>query len=456
MSNCAVVIMAAGEGTRMKSKTSKVLHKICGKSMLKWVADAAVDATGAKPVIIVGDNARAVEDEFGKSCEYAPQLQRLGSGHAVMMATEQLKRSRCEYTLVLAGDMPLVRSEQLHVLIQTAMQGEYHSLMLTTKMHDPTGYGRIIRDGSGVRGIVEQKDASATQKLIKEVNLSLYCFNTNSLVTALGEITRDNAQGEYYITDCIGYIHGLGLKSDAIVTDVGQDCMGINDRVQLETATGLMRNRINTTHMRNGVTLIDSANTYIDADVRIGRDTVIYPGAVIEGKTIIDEDVIIRGTTRIADSVVSKGARIESSVLTEARVGAKTTVGPNAYLRPKSVIGANCKIGDFVEIKNAQIGDGAKASHLAYIGDARVGKDVNIGCGVVFVNYDGKGKGQTIVGDRAFIGSNSNLVAPVNVDAGAYIAAGSTLTKDVPADALVIARAREVIKAGWGKGRYKD
>jgi len=450
----SVVILAAGNGTRMKSALPKVLHKAAGRTLAGWVVRAAQEAGCAQPIVVYGAGGDAVPKALGDSCRYALQAERLGSGHAVMMAADAIAGS--EYTIVLAGDMPLVRPQSIAYLEGQARAGGYSALLLSGILTDPTGYGRILRDeAGGVTGIVEQKDASEEQKTIREVNLSFYCFATADLLAALKELSPANAQGEYYLTDCIGILHAQGKKTGAMVLNDVSQCDGVNTRAHLAAAAARLRERINRAHMEAGVTLIDPTASYIDADVTIGADTVIYPGVILEGDTHIGSGCTLYQGSRIADSTVEDGATVQNSVVLQSRIGAHAQVGPYAYIRPGTSIGAHCRIGDFVETKNATIADCTKVSHLTYVGDADVGRDVNIGCGVVFVNYDGKNKYRTRVGDHAFIGCNTNLISPVEVGDCAYIAAGATVTKDIPADALCIARAREVVKEGWARGRYE-
>ena len=447
------VILAAGNGTRMKSQTPKVLHKAAGRTLVEWVVSAAEEAFPGKPIVIYGAGGDAVPKSLGDRCEYALQAERKGSGHAVMMAEDLLRGS--DYTVILAGDMPLVRGESIRMLADEAKKGGFDALLLTGILENATGYGRIVRDAAGnVCGIVEEKDASPEQKKIKEVNVSFYCFRTQALLEALGELTPNNAQGEYYLTDCIDILYKKGKKTGGIVLADLEEGEGVNHRAHLARVAAILRSRINERIMLGGATLIDPANTYIDADVTVGQDSVIYPGVILEGNTKIGAGCTLYQGSRIKDSVVEDGAAVQNSVVLESRVGAGAQVGPYAYIRPGTSIGEHCRIGDFVETKNATIANRSKVSHLTYVGDADVGEDVNIGCGVVFVNYNGKEKFRTKVGDRAFIGCNTNLISPGNVGDGAYIAAGATVTKDIPADALCIARARETIKAGWGKGRY--
>ena len=444
--NLKIVILAAGQGTRMKSKIPKVLHKVLDKPMLDHVMEAAQVVTNNKPIVVIGHMSDMVREHLGDKAEIALQEEQLGTGHAVMMAEHYIDDE--DEVLILCGDTPLIKGETLKEMTKIKSEG-YAVVVMSAVEDDPTGYGRIIRDESNdFMRIREQKDASEEEKAIKEINAGMYIINGKLLKENLSKLSVNNAQREYYLTDVLEHIKNAGHRIGVYQADK-MEIMGVNSRLQLSEAERIMRLDVNKMHMANGVTLIDTNSTYIDKNVKIGRDTIIYPNCHIKGNSVIGEDCIIRENTTIEDSHIEDHVTIKSSTILSSKVGARTTIGPYAYLRPKSVLGEDVKIGDFVEVKNAEIGNGSKASHLSYIGDAVVGKNVNIGCGVVFVNYDGKNKFKSIVEDNAFIGSNSNLVAPVTVKEGGYIATGSTVTVDVPEGALCVARAREVIKEGW-------
>ena len=446
--NFKAIILAAGKGTRMKSKLPKVVHKVCGKEMVNHVINVSKKSGVSEIIAILGHGSEVVEQTLPQDTKIAMQTEQLGTGHAVMMAKGYIEDN--DTIVVLCGDTPLVKEETLQSLFKYHLDNEYHTTVLTTRVENPTGYGRIIRDeNQDLLKIVEQKDASEEEKLVNEINSGIYCFNGKSLREALDKIDNNNAQGEYYLTDTIEIMRSNGLKVGAFDGATIEELMGVNSRVELAKAEEIMRKRINTMHMVNGVTIIDVNSTYIESDVQIGNDTIVYPGAMLKGNTVIGTGCTIGMNSCITNSTIGDDTEIESSTIVDSTVGSNTTVGPYAYLRPKSNIGNNVKIGDFVEVKNATIEDNSKASHLAYIGDAHVGKDVNIGCGVVFVNYDGKNKFKSVVKDGAFIGSNSNLVAPVTVGENGYIATGSTITEDVEEGALAIARARQVVKPGW-------
>ena len=444
--NLKIVILAAGQGTRMKSKIPKVLHKVLDKPMLDHVMEAAQVVTNNKPIVVIGHMSDMVREHLGDKAEIALQEEQLGTGHAVMMAEHYIDDE--DEVLILCGDTPLIKGETLKEMTKIKSEG-YAAVVMSAVEDDPTGYGRIIRDESNdFMRIREQKDASEEEKAIKEINAGMYIINGKLLKENLSKLSVNNAQREYYLTDVLEHIKNAGHRIGVYQADK-MEIMGVNSRLQLSEAERIMRLDVNKMHMANGVTLIDTNSTYIDKNVKIGRDTIIYPNCHIKGNSVIGEDCIIRENTTIEDSHIEDHVTIKSSTILSSKVGARTTIGPYAYLRPKSVLGEDVKIGDFVEVKNAEIGNGSIASHLSYIGDAVVGKNVNIGCGVVFVNYDGKNKFKSIVEDNAFIGSNSNLVAPVTVKEGGYIATGSTVTVDVPEGALCVARAREVIKEGW-------
>ncbi|MUT67713.1 bifunctional UDP-N-acetylglucosamine diphosphorylase/glucosamine-1-phosphate N-acetyltransferase GlmU [Paenibacillus sp. NEAU-GSW1] len=443
------IVLAAGQGKRMKSKLYKVLHQVAGKPMVGHVLNTVKEAASERTVVIVGHGAEAVQAYLGDQAEYVLQEQQLGTGHAVRQA-EGLLGSEEGTTIVVCGDTPLVRAETIRAMIELHSSTGAAATVLTASFDNPTGYGRVIRGTDGaVERIVEQKDCSPEEAAVKEINTGTYCFDNKKLFAALAEVKSDNAQGEYYLTDVIGIFRRAGESVQAYCTNDLAEAIGVNDRVALAEAEGYMRERINRKHLIEGVTLIDAASTYIEADVRIGSDTIIYPGTVLRGETVIGEDCVIGPNADISDSTVGNGATVKYSVVDKSEIGNESAVGPYANLRPGSKLGVGCKIGDFVELKNASLGDGSKVSHLSYVGDAKVGKDVNIGCGAITVNYDGYNKFVTEIGDNAFVGSNVNLIAPVKLGDGAYVVAGSTITHDVPSGDLAIARERQVNKSGY-------
>jgi len=449
MGHLMAVILAAGEGKRMKSKKSKVLHMACGMTLIDWVYRSVKNAGVNETVVVVGHKAEDVKESMGDNVLYAYQDKQLGTGHAVMQTNEHFKGKEGQ-VLVLCGDTPLITSETISNTFEIHNKNNNSATVITAELQNPAGYGRIVRDkNNNVLKIVEDRDASSSEKNIKEINSGMYCFNIKDLEWALGELSNDNSQGEYYLTDTIEILIKKGLKVGAVKVDDRDEILGINNRVQLSMADGILRKRILTKHMENGVTIVDANNTYIDAGVKIGMDTVIYPGSMIQGQTEIGEDCIIGPSSRIVASKISKGVEVKNSVVLESSIDDNTCVGPFAYIRPGSTIGKNVKIGDFVEVKKSIIGDKTKLSHLTYVGDAEVGENVNLGCGVVVVNYDGKKKNKTKIGDNSFVGCNVNLISPVEVKSNAYIAAGSTITDEVPENSLAIARARQVVKEEW-------
>jgi len=445
------VILAAGEGKRMKSNKAKVLHKICGKTFIERVYESVKGAGIDETILVVGHKADQVQEHMKDSVSYVKQDVQLGTGHAVMQAEKYFENKKgC--VIVLCGDAPLITSKTISDAIEFHKNNGYSATVITAEMEDPTGYGRIVRSADGnVVKIVEHRDANEQERKIKEINSGLYVFNIENLVEALKMLDNNNDQGEYYLTDTIEILIKKGLKVGAVRAGDSSEVLGINDRVQLAKASEILRKKILQNLMLNGVTIIDPASTYIDEDVQIGIDTVVYPGTIIEGKTVIGENCTIGPNARIVSARIGNNVEINSSVILESIVDDNTHVGPFAYIRPESKIGKNVKIGDFVEVKKSVIGDGTKASHLTYIGDAEVGCNVNFGCGTVIVNYDGKKKHKTIIGDNAFIGCNSNLVSPVEIKKNAYIAAGSTITEEVPENSLAIARARQVVKENYVK-----
>ncbi|WIL34483.1 bifunctional UDP-N-acetylglucosamine diphosphorylase/glucosamine-1-phosphate N-acetyltransferase GlmU [Bacillus stercoris] len=449
------VVLAAGQGTRMKSKLYKVLHPVCGKPMVEHVVDEALKLSLSKLVTIVGHGAEEVKKQLGDKSEYALQAEQLGTAHAVKQAQPFLADEK-GVTIVICGDTPLLTAETMEEMLKEHTQREAKATILTAVAEDPTGYGRIIRSQNGaVQKIVEHKDASEEDRLVTEINTGTYCFDNEALFRAIDQVSNDNAQGEYYLPDVIEILKNEGETVAAYQTGNFQETLGVNDRVALSQAEQFMKERINKRHMQNGVTLIDPMNTYISPDAVIGSDTVIYPGTVIKGEVQIGEDTIIGPHTEIMNSSIGSRTVIKQSVVNHSKVGNDVNIGPFAHIRPDSVIGNEVKIGNFVEIKKTQFGDRSKASHLSYVGDAEVGTDVNLGCGSITVNYDGKNKYLTKIEDGAFIGCNSNLVAPVTVGEGAYVAAGSTVTEDVPGKALAIARARQVNKDDYVKNIHK-
>ncbi|MBP3886747.1 MAG: bifunctional UDP-N-acetylglucosamine diphosphorylase/glucosamine-1-phosphate N-acetyltransferase GlmU [Cellulosilyticum sp.] len=442
------LVLAAGQGTRMKSNGSKVLHKVLGKSLVEYPIIAAKGVGVEEICLIVGHKAEDVKAALGERVSYALQKEQLGTGHAVMQALDFMEDA--DEVIVLCGDTPLITKETLQTMLDFHREKQNAITVLSTLMEDPTGYGRIVRDANGnLLKIVEQKDATEEEKAINEINGGIYTFDGKLLKYALSKLDNNNVQNEYYLTDTIEILLNEGKRVDAIAIEASDDIAGVNSRIQLAGVTQVMKERINEKHMANGVTLVDPANTYIESDVVIGKDTIIEPGCMLQGNTVIGENCRIGYNSKLTNMTIKDNVDIEVSVLTDSFVDEGTHVGPFAYVRPNSHIGKNIKVGDFVEIKNANIGDGTKISHLTYIGDADVGEGVNFGCGTVVVNYDGQKKHRTTIGNHAFIGCNTNLVSPVVVEDNAYTAAGSTITRTVPENSLGIARAKQENKENW-------
>lgn len=443
------VILAAGQGTRMKSDLYKVLHPLAGRPMVLHVIDQLSTLNLDQMVTVVGYGAEDVISVIGDRSEFVTQEKQLGTGHAVLQADELLS-DLDGTTLIVCGDTPLITSETYAALIKHHEDSGAKATILTAKAPNPTGYGRIVRnEKQEVSRIVEDADASAEERLIEEINTGTYCFDNRALFEALKSVSNDNAQGEYYLTDVIEILKDKEEKVEAYLTFDFSETIGINDRVALSEAETILKQRINRKHMKNGVTIIDPSNTYIGPDVEIGRDVVLYPGTVISGETKIGEKCVIGPNAEIVSCKIGESTIITQSVVKDSVIGNRSNIGPYAHIRPESSIGDEVRVGNFVEIKKTTLGKGTKASHLSYIGDATVGSNVNFGCGTVTVNYDGVNKHETIIGDDAFIGCNTNLIAPVEIGDGAYTAAGSTITKNVPENALSIARAKQVNKENY-------
>ena len=420
MSDVMAIIMAAGKGTRMKSKNSKLVQKIYGKEMIKRAVENAKKAGIDDIVTVVGYKKEQVRQVLGNSVKYAVQEEMLGTGHAVMQAAKYLEGKKGK-VLVLNGDVPILRPETINNLLEKSIDSKEAATLLTAIYDDPFGYGRIIRDeGGNVEGIVEEKDATDEQKEIAEINAGIYCFDIEALLEALKEIKPNNSQGEYYLTDVIEIIGKKGLKTGAVIVEDNTEILGVNDRMQLQMVTKILQHRINSEFMLNGVTIEDINSTYIYDDVKIGMDTVIHPNTTIKSDVEIGEDC---------------------------------EIGPNSYIREGCRLANKVKIGSFVEIKKAIIEEGTKVPHLSYMGDCEIGSKTNIGCGTITCNYDGLKKSKTVIGKDCFVGSNVNFVAPVSIGDNVLVAAGSTVTEDAPTDSLVIARERQVNKEGWNANK---
>ena len=443
MNKLKVIILAGGQGTRMKSKIPKVLHKVLDRTMIDYVIEASNDINADDIMVIVGHQSAMVKAVLGSDIKYRYQKQQLGTGHAVMQALDFIEDD--ENILILYGDTPLIKKETLEKLVRIHKKERNYATVISSYVDNPTGYGRIVRENGIFDKIVEQKDTNDREAKINEINTGVYIFNSNALKTALNNLSNNNSQNEYYLTDTLELIKNTGNKVGIMVADDNEEFLGVNSKYELATAIKVMKNRINKHHMDNGITIEDPDSTYIGKDVVIGEDTVILPGCIIEGKTTIGSDCIIGPYARITSTEIKDCVNIAQSTVLSSYINSYTTVGPYAYIRPNSKIGEHVKIGDFVEINTPTIDHTTKISPSTYVGDSDLGKNLNSGRGTVTVNYDGKHKHRTIIEDDAFIGCNTNLIAPVRIEKNASTGAGSTITKDVPQNALAISRVKDQI-----------
>ncbi|MEN6461060.1 MAG: bifunctional UDP-N-acetylglucosamine diphosphorylase/glucosamine-1-phosphate N-acetyltransferase GlmU [Syntrophomonas sp.] len=445
----SAVILAAGKGVRMRSDLPKVAHRVAGKAMVSHVISAVYGAGIEKITMVVGHGRQVIQEILkDQNIRFVVQEEQLGTGHALMQAQEAVAED--EVIVVLAGDTPLLQASTIKALVDFHTSSQAVATVLTTTIDEPFGYGRVIRKADGsLSQIVEEKDALETEKQVKEINSGMYCFNRADAMAALGKVGTDNAQGEYYLTDILKILIADQKKVEVFKTDASEDIYGINDRVQLAKAEIIIRQRKNIELMKSGVTITDPGSIFIDSEVQVGKDTVILPFTLLEGATVIGEHCEIGPGTRITSSFVGDDVSIESSRIKEAKIGNACTIGPYAYLRPGTVLHNNVKVGDFVEIKKSIIGEKSKVPHLSYVGDATVGTGVNIGAGTITCNYDGVNKFETVLEDGVFIGSNTNLVAPVKIGRNSTTGAGSTITTDIPANTLGVERAKQRNIANW-------
>jgi bifunctional UDP-N-acetylglucosamine pyrophosphorylase/glucosamine-1-phosphate N-acetyltransferase len=459
----SAVVLAAGEGTRMRSSLPKVLHPLCGRPMVLHVIETLAALPLERIVVVVGHEAEAVTAaiqagvETDVPVEFVEQRVQRGTGDATSVAlTTFSDEMDDDDVIVCSADIPLLRPETLAALATEHRLGDAAASLLTAVLDDPTGYGRIVRDARGnVERIVEHADATADELAIDEVNPSIYCFRRTFLAPALRRVSPENVQGEYYLTDVIEVLRGTGHTVLALPAADASETQGVNDRAQLAEAEAVLRLRINTAWMKAGVTMVDPARTYVDATVELAPDVRLLPGTILEGRTVVRSGAVIGPDCRIVDSEVAEGAEIEASVVRGATVGPDVHVGPFAHLRPGTVLARDSRVGSFVETKNAAVGEGAKLPHLSYVGDAEVGAGANVGAGTITANYDGRNKHRTKIGPGARTGSNSVLVAPVELGDGAYTAAGSVVTRDVPADALAVGVPARIVE-GWAKVRESE
>lgn len=443
------LILAAGKGTRMKSELPKVIHKVNGVPMIKKIIDILDELKVQENILILGHKKEEILNVIG-DVSYVVQNEQLGTGHAIMMAEPKLKDFQGNI-LVVCGDTPLLKVETLKKMYEFHMKSRATTTLLTSIYENPFGYGRIVKENGKIVSIIEEKEASEQEKKIQEINAGVYCFNSKELWETLKKIDNKNEKGEYYLTDIISIQVKENKNVETYLLEDNLEVLGINSKVELAQANIILRERKNNNLMKDGVILIDPNNTYIEENVKIGRDTVIYPGALIQGKTTIGENCTILGNTRIIDCEIGNSIKIESSVLEESILDDFVTIGPFAHLRPKTHLKEKVHVGNFVEVKKSTLEKGVKVGHLTYLGDAIIGENTNIGAGTITCNYDGKNKFKTIIGKDSFIGSNTMLVAPIKIEDCGMTAAGSVITKDVPSKSLAVARSKQIIKLNWRK-----
>ncbi len=455
MKDLQVLIMAAGKGTRMVSNRAKVLHPVCGVPMLRFIYDAAKMLEPDGMIIVIGHEADLVRDSLKESdVRFVLQAEQRGTGHAVMVARDLLEGMSGDL-LVLYGDTPKIRHETLRKLAESHRRSGAATTLLTARTDNPCGYGRILRDASGrIQAIIEERDATAEQRLIAEINAGLYCFRIPPMLSALDRISDRNAQGEYYLTDIVSIQREAGAQIEALLHDDFDELQGINTRSELAATSRTLRLRKNQELMAKGVTLIDPECTYVDLDVVVEKDATLHPMVTLQGTTRIGEGTIVHSGSRILNSDVEADVTIlDCCLITDSHVCRGATVGPFARVRDGSRVGGHCRLGNFVELARSTLGEGSKAAHHAYLGDASIGRNANIGAGVITCNYDGARKHATIIEDGVFVGSDCQLVAPIRIGRRAYVAAGSCITQDVPSEALAIARERQSNKPDWVKRR---
>jgi bifunctional UDP-N-acetylglucosamine pyrophosphorylase/glucosamine-1-phosphate N-acetyltransferase len=457
MNQLTAIILAAGEAKRMRSARPKVLHALCGRPLIAYPVSAA-RALGARVVVVVGRAADEVRASVAPeaAASFVEQKERLGTGHAVVQAHVACGDAPGTI-LVLPGDVPLLSEATLGRLVEHHVASRAAATLLTAKVADPTGYGRVVREQGRPIGIVEHRDATAAQRGIREIGTSVYCFDAQRFWPALAQVTPDNEQHEYYLTDVIGILHRQGERLEAVITEDPSECLGVNDRRQLAELGGIMRRRILDRLMDGGVTVIDPATTYVDDTVTIGMDTVLHPNVSLAGRTVVGAQCVVSAGCQVTDTTIADGVLLKPyCVLAESTVETGAQLGPFCHLRPLSHVGANAKIGNFVELKKSRIGRGSKVPHLSYVGDTQMGEGVNVGAGTITCNYDGTKKHETVIGDGVFVGTNSSLVAPLIIGEGAYVAAGSVITKNVPPGSLAVARGRQETREGWVSRKNKD
>jgi bifunctional UDP-N-acetylglucosamine pyrophosphorylase/glucosamine-1-phosphate N-acetyltransferase len=455
MEGIAAVILAAGKSTRMNSKLPKGLHRLWGKTVLDYIIDACFDAGVEDVVVVVGYQADLVRETLGDRVRYALQEEQKGTGHALLCAKDAIPDD-CRCLFVLPGDAPLMTGEDLRPILREHLDRNRAATVVTAELPDAREYGRIVREDGHLR-IVETKGGAPEEILaIREFNTAIYGFETALVFDALNRIGTDNPQGEYFLTDVVELLSGETGRCGAYLSPNAQLWLGLNNRVELSEAGRILRERILEDLMLSGVTIADPGSTYVDASVKIGRDTTILPCSVIQGNTVIGEDCVIGPYALLEDARLGHGVRITASQITGSQIGSGTRCGPWSHLRPGCVIGENVKLGNFVEINRSTVEDRVSVGHVSYVGDAEIGEGTNVGAGFVTCNYDGRKKHRSIIGKKAFVGSHNTLVAPIEIGDGAYTAAGSVLTEDVPADALAVGRARQATKPDWAAKKRQD
>ena len=458
MRDLHVVVLAAGKGTRMKSAVPKLLHQAHGLPLIEHVIRNAAALEPASIVVIVGHQAEQIQSAtpWHEGLKFAVQEPQLGTGHALLQAAPFLRDVRGTLVL-LSGDVPLLRTETLRSLVARHRERGAAATVVTAAVDNPSGYGRIVRNGDQLEAIVEHKDTTPAQREIREINSGIYAFDLAPLFDALRDLRTSNAQGEYYLTDLIEAYRRRGLVVDALVAADPREILGVNSRKELADVAAILKSARNDALMESGVTLVDPGSAYIGPDVTVGADTIIHPDVYLEGRTVVGSNCTIHAGVRIVDSTIEDDVVVNNfCVISESLIKRGARVGPFAHIRPQSEIGENAHVGNFVELKKTILGAGSKANHLSYLGDATIGSKVNVGAGTITCNYDGTVKSPTVIEDGAFIGSDSQLIAPVRVGAGAYVAAGSSITEDVPSGALAIARGRQVNKEGWVKSKKRS